>query len=53
MHAELVSRLFDDWAARLARGERPDPRDYLAEAGEQAGELSRLMEAFLVAAPRP
>lgn len=52
MQPDDVSRLFDEWAARLARGERPDPETYLAEAGENADELSRLMQAFLVAAPR-
>jgi hypothetical protein len=44
--------LFDEWAARLARGEHPDPREYLERAGEGNEELSRLMEVFLRAAPR-
>ena len=43
--------LFDDFAARHARGERPDVRDYLERAGPQADELSRLIDAFLRAAP--
>lgn len=53
MQPDAVSRLFDEWAARLARGERPDPEEYLVEAGKQADELARMMQAFLVAAPRP
>jgi hypothetical protein len=47
-----VSRLFDDWAASLARGEQPDPQEYLERAGGEAAELERMMDAFLVAAPR-
>jgi hypothetical protein len=52
MDADPVSRLFDTWAASFARGEQPDPRVYLDEAGDGAAELSQLMEAYLVAAPR-
>ncbi len=47
-----VALLFDDWAARSARGERPDPREYLDRAGERRAELSRLMDAYLRDAPR-
>jgi hypothetical protein len=44
--------LFDDWAARVARGESPDPREYLERAGPGREELAQLMEAYLQAAPR-
>jgi hypothetical protein len=44
--------LFDDFAARHARGERPDVREYLERAGEGADELASLIDAFLRAAPR-
>ena len=45
--------LFDDYAARFARGERPDARAYLARAGEGADELARLIEVYLERAPSP
>jgi hypothetical protein len=48
----VLSLLFDEWAARVARGERPDPREYLARAGAFADELARVMDAYLVAVPR-
>jgi len=48
----MVAQLFDDWAARYARGERPDPREYLERAGERQGELAGLIERYLVSAPR-
>ena len=51
MPADLAE-LFDDWAARLARGETPDPLAYLEQAGEGRDELARLMDAFLQSAPR-
>ena len=44
--------LFDDWAARVARGESPDPREYLDQAGSAREELAQLMDAYLQAAPR-
>ena len=44
--------LFDDWAARVARGESPDPREYLDRAGPAREELAQLMDAYLQAAPR-
>jgi hypothetical protein len=46
-----VSLLFDEWAARFARGEEPDLREYLARAGEGADELAGLVEAFVAVAP--
>jgi hypothetical protein len=45
--------LFDDYAARFARGEAPDLRGYLTRAGEDAGELGRLVDAFLARASPP
>jgi len=48
---ERVEALFDDFAARFARGERPDPHTYLARAGGQADELARLLDAYLVLVP--
>jgi len=44
-------RLLDEYAARFARGERPDAGAYLARAGRGADELRELIDAFLVAAP--
>ena len=32
--ADEVMRLFDEYAASFARGERPDTRAYLAQAGK-------------------
>jgi hypothetical protein len=51
--AEDVITLFDEYAARYARGERPDAREYLARAGAQADELARLLERFVAATPPP
>lgn len=44
--------LFDEWAASLARGERPDPIAFLERAGEGVDQLADLMDAFLQIAPR-
>ena len=51
--AEDVFALFDEYAARFARGERPDARAYLARAGGGADELGRLIEGYLERAPAP
>lgn len=51
--AEDMDLLFEDYAARYARGERPDARAYLARAGEGADELGALIERWLLAAPAP
>jgi hypothetical protein len=53
MQSDVVETLLDELAASLARGEQPHSLDYLARAGAGADELQRMMEAFLVAAPRP
>ena len=46
-----VHELFDDYAARYARGERPDARAYLQRAGPRADDLGRLLEGFVQRAP--
>jgi hypothetical protein len=48
----VINQLFDEWAARYARGESPDPLSYLERAGAHADELARLMDGFLRLAPR-
>ncbi len=45
--------LFDEYAARFARGERPDLREYLSRAGEGADELAQLVDGFLARAEPP
>ncbi len=50
---KAVDELFADYAAALARGERPRARDYLDQAGAEADELATMIERFLQAAPRP
>lgn len=45
--------LFEEYAVRLARGERPDLRQYLERAGEGREELSRLVDVWLQIAPPP
>ncbi len=44
-----VARLFDEYAAAWALGERPDAREYLARAGEGEAELRELLDRFLTA----
>ena len=48
-----VFRLFDEYAASFARGERPDTREYLSRAGEARDELGRLIEQYLERVPPP
>jgi hypothetical protein len=48
---ESVDLLFDEFAARYARGEHPDAREYLERAGGGRDELARLLDGFLAAAP--
>jgi len=50
---EHVAHLFDDYAARRARGDRPDVDDYLRRAGEGADELGDLIDALLRGTPAP
>lgn len=53
MPPSAVQELFAEYAAALARGERPRARDFLDRAGAEAGELGEMIERFLQAAPRP
>lgn len=46
-----ASDLFDEFAARHARGERPDVRRYLKRAGEGADELADLIDVYLRTTP--
>lgn len=46
-----VELLFDEFATRYLRGERPDVGEYLAQAGEEREELGRLVDRFLAAVP--
>jgi hypothetical protein len=51
--AEDIMSLLDEYAARLARGERPDAHEYLERAGEQREELAAVLDRFLALAPAP
>ncbi|RDI75456.1 hypothetical protein Gocc_1254 [Gaiella occulta] len=51
MSGTSVERLFDEFAAAYARGERPDVAAVLARAGEEADALASLLDAFLAAVP--
>ena len=53
MQPEAIEELYAEYAASLARGERPRARDYLDRAGTEAEELATMIERFLQAAPRP
>lgn len=46
-----VELLFDEFALRHARGERPDVREYLERAGAEREELGRLIDRYLEVAP--
>jgi len=46
-----VETLFDEYATRYLRGERPDVREYLERAGAEREELGRLVDRFLEAVP--
>lgn len=48
-----VFSLFDDYAARFARGERPEVRRYLARAGTGADGLAQLIDGYLARATPP
>ena len=48
--ADVPFALFDDYAV-ATRGEHPDPVPYLERAGDHAGELARMLDAFLQAPP--
>lgn len=53
MRAEALETLFDEWVGCYRRGERPDPREYLARAGTHREELAALIDGYLAVAPRP
>jgi hypothetical protein len=53
VRAEAVDTLFEEWVERVRRGERPDPREYLRRSGAAREQLAALIDAYLVAAPRP
>lgn len=50
---KAVDELFADYAAALARGQRPRAADYLDRAGGEAAALATMIERFLQAVPRP
>ena len=50
---DRVIKLFEDYAARVARGEEPDARDYLERAGPERAKLEALIEEYLLTAPLP
>lgn len=52
MLPSAVQELFAEYAAALARGERPRARDFLDRAGAEAVGLGEMIERFLQAAPR-
>lgn len=49
-NAEL---LFEEFAARFARGESPDVRDYLERAEGERDELAALIDGFVAGFPAP
>lgn len=51
--SERLDALLDDYAARFARGESPDVRDYVERAGDEGPALAGLIDRFLQAAPPP
>jgi hypothetical protein len=53
MEADVVLDLFDDFARRFARGERPPVLDYVERAGERGDELAGMLNRFLASAPPP
>lgn len=46
-----VETLFDEFATRYLRGERPNVREYLERAGAEREDLGRLLDRFLEAVP--
>jgi hypothetical protein len=53
MPADVVLDLFDEFAQRFARGERPSVPEYLERAGKSGAELARMLDRFLASAPPP
>lgn len=50
---DRLLRLFEEFAARRARGERPDPIPYVERAGADADDMRRMIERLVVSAPPP
>jgi hypothetical protein len=48
---DRLFKLFDEYAAAYARGERPSAEDYLDMAGPEREHLASLLDAFLRRAP--
>lgn len=53
MSSEEIEVLLDEYAARFARGDRPDVREFLDRAGAGREELANLIDAFLARANPP
>jgi hypothetical protein len=51
MSEAQVETLFDEFATRYLRGERPDVREYLERAGAERDSLGALLDRFLEAVP--
>jgi hypothetical protein len=51
MSEAQVETLFDEYATRYLRGERPDVREYLERAGAERDSLGALLDRFLEAVP--
>jgi hypothetical protein len=51
--AERIRALLDEFAARRAAGERPDPVGYLERAGDEAPHLAALIDALAAAGTPP
>ena len=51
MNEARTETLFDEFAVRYARGERPDVGEYLGRAGAEREELGRMIDRFLEAMP--
>jgi hypothetical protein len=49
--AEDVVKLFEEYAVRVARGERPDVREYLDRAGAEREELARMLDRLIASRP--
>ena len=48
---DRVDTLFDEYAARWARGEHPDAAEYLEQAGDDRDDLALLIDGYLSVAP--
>lgn len=49
----VLFELFDEYAVRYTRGERPELREYLQRAGGEAEQLAELVDRWLTEAPAP